>query len=171
MTSTTQRRLILIRHAKASEDDAGGDHTRTLAPRGREDAAALGVWLGEQNAWPDMVMCSTATRTRETLASFNRNLPTLLRDKLYLASANDMLAQIRNCDDAVTTLAVVGHNPGVHGLLALLVSDYAHDADAERVAMKFPTAACAILTLDLASWADLEQQTARLEQLRWAAEN
>ncbi len=168
MTATIQRRLILTRHAKAVEEDVGGDHTRALSPRGQADAAALGVWLGAQKAWPEQVFCSTATRTRETLAGLGQTLPTILRDKMYLASAGELLAQVQGADDAVTSLMLVGHNPGMHGLLALLVGDYAHEEDADRVSMKFPTAACAILRITANSWKDLAPHSAILEQLRWS---
>jgi len=62
--TATQRRLILIRHAKAVEEDVGGDHARALAERGKADAAALGAWLLEHGLWPDAALCSTAARTR-----------------------------------------------------------------------------------------------------------
>lgn len=170
MTNTTQRRLILTRHAKAVEEDTGGDHTRPLSSRGQADAAALGVWLREENALPDQVFCSTATRTRQTLAAIGGNLPTILRDKMYLASAGELLAQLQNADDAVHTLMLVGHNPGMHGLLALLVGEYADEKDADRVIMKFPTAACAILRIEAASWKDVAPQSAVLEKLRWSVD-
>lgn len=168
MQTATQRRLILARHAKAVEDEVGGDHARPLSARGRTDAEALGVWLAERDAWPDQVFCSTATRTRETLAGLGHTLPTILRDKIYMASAGDLLAQVQGSDDGVKSLMLIGHNPGMHGLLALLVGAYVDEKDAERVSMKFPTAGCAILRLDADSWKDIKPQSATLELLRWS---
>ena len=101
MTRITQRRLLLIRHAKALEDEGSGDHARPLNPRGRSDAAMLGGWLLKENLMPQVIMCSTAQRTRETLSLLGENIPTILRDKLYLASSNDMLAQLHNADDEI----------------------------------------------------------------------
>lgn len=169
MTDKAQRRLIIVRHAKAVEEDAGGDHARPLAPRGQEDAVALGDWLAA-HARPDVALCSTATRTRETLAALGSNIPTILRDKLYLASAGELLAQVQSADDAAETVVVVAHNPGLHGLLGMLVETYAQEADAERVVMKFPTAACAILTFPVTSWQEIAPQMGRLEALRWAVD-
>ena len=167
------RRLTLVRHAKAVEEEAAGDHARGLSPRGREDALALGAWL-KNELTPQTVLCSTATRTRETLGliaeGMGVNLPTILRDKLYLASAGELLAQIQATDDAIADLMVVAHNPGLHGLLALLVGDYVNESDADRVIMKFPTASAAILTVTLEHWKELRPQTAKLAQLRWPAE-
>lgn len=170
MQKATQRRLILVRHAKAVEEDTGGDHGRPLNPRGHTDAEGLGRWLHKEKLMPEQVFCSTATRTRETLAALGDNLPTILRDKMYLASAGELLAQLQNADDAVRTLMLVGHNPGMHGLLALLVGEYDHETDAERVIMKFPTASCAVLRLEAASWKDVAPQSATLEKLRWSVD-
>ena len=145
----------------------GGDHARTLAPRGKADAAALAVWLAEQGLVPNAALCSTATRTRETLGLVAPNTPTILSDKLYLASVGEMLAQVQGTDDAIETLLLVCHNPGAHGLLALLVGDYASDADADKLLLKFPTSACAVMEFNTASWREMAAHGARLVSLRY----
>ena len=170
MTSQTQRRLILIRHAKAVEDHPEGDHARPLSARGRADAQALGTWLTEHAPTPQQVLCSTATRTRETCALLAAKLPVTFRDKLYLAGVGEILGQIQGADDNATTLMLVGHNPGMHGILALLTGDYAHDEDAERMVEKFPTAACAILKFECDTWNKLARHSGKLEQLRWSVD-
>lgn len=162
----THRRLILIRHAKAVEEDVGGDHARALSERGRHDAAALGEWMAAHQLVPELALCSTANRTRETLAALGRNIPTILSDRLYLASTNEMLAQVQATDDTISTLLLVGHNPGAHGLAAALVNEYAHDEDETTLLMKFPTAACAVMQFASASWKDVLPETATLETLR-----
>jgi phosphohistidine phosphatase len=160
------RRLILIRHAKAVEEDMAGDHARSLSERGVADAAALGEWLKAQGLVADMVLCSTAARTRQTLAALGKNIPTVLSDRLYLASANDMLTQIQATDDAVETLMVVAHNPGCHTLLAQLVGSYANEADADRLLLKFPTSACAVMEFAVRSWRGVALEHGRLNMLR-----
>ena len=167
MKNPTKRRVMLVRHAKAVEEDVAGDHARSLSARGKNDAAELGAWIEEQGLWPELVLCSTATRTRETLAGLGKTLPTQLNDKIYLASAGELLAQIQQCDDAVASVMVIAHNPGLHGLLALLVGDYANDADADKVMLKFPTAACAVLEFDVANWKDIAPQGGTLRVLRY----
>ncbi len=171
MTAETQRRLILIRHAKAVEEDAGGDHTRALSPRGREDAAMLGAWLTEQGLQPDQVLCSTATRTRETLAAFKADYPTSFCDRLYLAELGELTNKIHNTDDSINRLMIIGHNPGMHGLLARLAGDYVNRADESRVVMKFPTAACAVLRFNVGHWSELAPHSGILEQLRWSVDH
>lgn len=164
---TGTRRLILIRHAKAVEEDIGGDHTRTLAERGVADAKALGAWMAEQGLTPDVALCSTATRTRQTLGLVAPNVPTILSDKLYLASVGEMLAQVQAADDAVETLLLVCHNPGAHGLLAQLVGDYANEADADKLLLKFPTSACAVMDFNVNSWRNVAAHGGRLVSLRY----
>jgi phosphohistidine phosphatase len=166
-TTATQRRLILTRHAKAVEEDVGGDHARPLSERGLADAAALAVWLTTHGLTPDAALCSTATRTRQTLAALTHNVPTILSDKLYLATTSEMLAQVQATDDAVRTLLLVCHNPGCHALLAWLVEDFANSQDADRMLLKFPTSACAVMDFDAASWRDVLPETGRLEKLRY----
>ena len=172
---TTQRRLILVRHAHAVTEDEGGDHARALSAQGVAQAAALGDWLRAQSWLPEAALCSTAARTRQTLGILAESLraagacpflPTQLSDRLYLASVGDLLAQIQAADDAVETLLVVCHNPGAHGLLGLLVDEAATDADAEQLLLQFPPSACALLTLPATHWRDVAPQSARLEVLR-----
>ena len=169
MESHTQpnRQLLLIRHAKAVEDDPGGDHARGLAARGVADAESLGAWLRAEGLRPDLILCSTARRTRETLAHLQLgNTPTILSDKLYLAMPGELLHQIQTMDDTVTTLAVLAHNPGLHALLGLLAGRFANPADADRMLLKFPTSACAVLRFEAPHWHSIAPETGQLSALR-----
>jgi phosphohistidine phosphatase len=149
------------------EEDVAGDHARALAPRGLADAQALADWLHAQALHPDAALCSSATRTRQTLAAIAPNVPTVLSDKLYLASVGEMLTQIQATDDAVETLLLVCHNPGAHGLLAQLVGSYADEADADKLLLKFPTSACAVMEFNVAQWREVAAGGAHLLQLRY----
>ena len=95
------------------------------------------------------------------------NIPTILSDKLYLAAPQEMLAQIQATDPAVHTLLLVCHNPGAHALLGMLVDSYADEADADRMMLKFPTAACAVMSLGTKAWHDVAAHSAHLEKLRY----
>ena len=67
---TAAHRLVLVRHAKASSDDPRlADAERPLTDRGRRDAAAVGRWLAARDLRPDLVLCSTSLRTRQTWAA------------------------------------------------------------------------------------------------------
>lgn len=172
MKKNTQRRITIVRHAKAMPDEPeGGDHARALNSRGREDAAALGAWLEKHHTLPDVVLCSTATRTRETLGLLNLEVPVVLTERLYLASAGDMLTLLQEEDDANQHVMILGHNPGLHALVIGLAKDYASDGDADALTMKFPTSALASMTIDIASWRELAPQSATVDAVRVSHKN
>ncbi len=162
MTKPLQRRITLIRHAKAEDDGQTADHARRLNPRGLADAAILGQELKAAGGLPEMWLCSTATRTRETLAALDTGLPVILTDKAYLASAGELLSVLQSADDALTHIGLIAHNPGLHQLAATLAGSYANRDDEDKLMLKFPTSACAVLSAELAHWVDLTPQAMRL---------
>lgn len=163
----TQRRITLLRHAKAVPDERGDDHGRILAPQGRDAAVALGDWLRANDLLPELVLCSTAARTRETLAALNEILPTELHKNLYLASAGDMFALLQKADDAVRHIMVIGHNPGMHALAATLAGDYVREADADAVVHRYPTCGLVSMSVPAPHWSDLAPQSGTVDALRF----
>jgi phosphohistidine phosphatase len=121
----TERTLILLRHAKSVDPDPyPTDLERPLSPRGRRDAAAAGDWLREQGLLPDLVLCSTAVRTRETLEGLRLgDAAVVFEHRLYLGPAHDTLDLLRNGAPDVSTLLVIGHNPTLSMLSDLLDPD------------------------------------------------
>lgn len=120
--------LHLLRHAKSSWDDDADDHDRPLNRRGREAARAIGENLPKVVSGFDLVLCSSALRTRETaelaLAGFKQGPKILFEDGIYLASCNALLQRVRQLNDRYDTVMVIGHNPGLHELaLALAAPD------------------------------------------------
>ena len=105
------RTLILMRHAEAGA--AHNDHDRPLTPAGRADAAAAGEWI--RQALPEVaeVVCSTALRTRQTLAASGVDAPTRFAEELYGGGIEDILTQIAATSDTASTVLVVGHAPGI----------------------------------------------------------
>jgi phosphohistidine phosphatase len=105
-------RLILMRHAKSGWDDPLlGDHDRPLSPRGILSARALARWLNQTGLQPDRVLCSTAQRTRETLALLDLDQPVEFLGDLYLAGEDTLMDIIQAQHSG--TLLVVAHNPGI----------------------------------------------------------
>ena len=152
--------LSLLRHAKSSWDDLDlDDFDRPLSKRGANAAPEMGRAMRELKLNPDLVLCSTAVRTRATVALVLLELgppPPEVRyeDGLYLASPTSILGQIRKTAKSVRNLLVVGHNPGMHAL-ALELTGAAKREDMAELATKFPTAALANMTFDLDSWRDV----------------
>lgn len=160
------RTLLLLRHAKSSWDDQElADHDRPLAPRGVEAAPRIGSWLREHDLAPDLILCSTAVRARETLRLLRPALathaPVRELKSLYLAAPERLLAIVRRLPEDAGCVLVVGHNPGL-GSLAQDLACKGGGKALKRMRTKFPTAALAQLTLETGPWRELEPGTMRL---------
>jgi phosphohistidine phosphatase len=151
------RTLLLLRHAKSDWDQAREDHERPLAPRGRRAAKRMGAHLAESGVRPDLVLCSTALRARDTwrfaAAALGAEPELELVPELYLASPARILERVRSAPDRCHTLLVVGHNPGFQEL-AVQLAGGPRSAPGERIG-KFPTAALARFTLANGGWRGL----------------
>ncbi|MGW3144412.1 MULTISPECIES: SixA phosphatase family protein [Streptomyces] len=159
------RRLVVLRHAKSAWPEGVPDHQRPLAPRGRRDAPAAGRALVESDCLPDLALCSTAVRARQTweLASGQWGTPPPVRHdrRLYAADAEDLLDVVREVPPEVETLLLVGHNPGLEDLVLDLAGDALDDA-LDQVRTKFPTSAIAVLAWHGTGWEALGPGTALL---------
>lgn len=140
----TDRTLVLLRHAKAAQARALPDEDRPLTDRGHADSAAAGAWLARRGYLPGLVLCSPARRTRQTWhgvavamadAAGDVAAPEvhLARD-IYAGSPEDLLALVQGAGDEVRTILLVGHNPTVSYLSALLDPGAANDSDGLRTA-------------------------------------
>ena len=142
------RTLLLMRHAKSDYPEGVADHDRPLASRGIREAGLAGDWLRANAPVVDEVLCSTATRARETLERTGIDARVRFSDRLYGATPGIMIEEIGQTADAVATLLVVGHEPTMSGLaLTLAAADGTDDAVVERISVKFPTSAIAVLTV------------------------
>jgi phosphohistidine phosphatase len=161
----TPRTLLVLRHAKSDWPDGVPDHERPLARRGRREAPLVGRWLREHGPAPDLVVCSTAVRARQTWELVAAELPpppeVRLDKRMYEASAAELLSVVVETPDRVSTLLVVGHNPGLEELAHLLTAGQGDQEALERMSVKFPTAALAVLAFD-GPWAGLRPSGARL---------
>ena len=175
------RHLYLLRHAKSDWDDpALSDHARTLNDRGRRAAATIGAYLAQGQIAPQAVLVSSARRTRQTfdlLALTPRPAIVAPMDELYLAEPGRILAILHGVDPAISSVMVIGHNPGIHTLAMTLAEDEpqtvplnapagrsAHDTRLARLAGGFPTGALAEFSLS-GPWCDLAPGGATLTRL------
>jgi phosphohistidine phosphatase len=157
-----QRTLLLMRHAKSDYPDGVPDHDRPLAPRGIRQAGLGGDWLRANAPTIDAVLCSTATRARQTLENTGVDAPVRYSERLYGASPGTMIEEINETADTVATLLVIGHEPTMSTLALILADDGGtNPAAAERISVKFPTSAIAVLGVTCA-WKGLEPGRAAL---------
>jgi phosphohistidine phosphatase len=154
------KHLALMRHAKSSWGDPDiADHDRPLNARGRQAAALVGRHL-RQAARPDLVLCSSAARARQTLELLELTdaSDVLIEDQLYGATPAGLLSRLRMLPNSAGSVLVIGHNPGIE--------DFTRTLDRDRLAsvQKFPTAAVALLHLPIPTWRDLDSGAGRLDE-------
>lgn len=137
--------LHLLRHAKSSTKENVEDHERPLSRRGRKTARRIGRNLAAKLGAIDLVLCSSARRTRETLDLVLDELSPAPRrsieDGLYLASREKLVARLSRLDARNGNVLMIGHNPGLHEL-AIALADENSPAYQTLASGKFPTAAC-----------------------------
>ncbi|MDP1751649.1 MAG: histidine phosphatase family protein [Reyranella sp.] len=154
------KNILLLRHAKSAWSDTTlSDHDRPLNRRGERAAKAIGDHLAQHGPRPDLVLCSTAMRTRQTLAPVIKRLgthapPIALEDTLYLASEESLLERLQAVADDITTVLLVGHNDGIWRLAEMLAG---HGQPARLAALqeKYPTGTLATLQFPDGPWRDL----------------
>jgi phosphohistidine phosphatase len=136
--------LHLLRHAKSSWKEDVSDRERRLSRRGRETARRVARHLPAAVGTLDLVLCSSARRTRETLdlvlAEFAAQPRCLLEDELYAASQERLIDRLHRLAEEDANVLLIGHNPGLHEL-AVTLSDTSSPGFAALASGKFPTAA------------------------------
>ncbi|MGF1724365.1 SixA phosphatase family protein [Photobacterium nomapromontoriensis] len=110
--------LFLVRHAKSAWDDPTlDDHERPLNERGKKNIPDMAHRLNAWQMGPQLILTSSALRALETGYLFSQQLmsqPKLASNTaLYTESADELLTSIRDCNDVVDRLMLVGHNPAV----------------------------------------------------------
>ncbi|CAN5321426.1 hypothetical protein BH09BAC3_BH09BAC3_12210 [soil metagenome] len=120
----------MLRHAQSAGKQSGQrDYDRLLTPQGEAEARACGKIFSEANYFPDLILCSAASRTRQTLELFyelNR-FPTdkiQFREDIYEAAMTDLLDVINHLPDHINKVLLVGHNPGLSLLAGDLSSNF-----------------------------------------------
>ena len=162
------KRLFLLRHSKAQPaDGATEDFDRTLMLSGMQDGAAMARHLRKADHAPDLILCSASARTTQTAELVLQELdaPIEYRENLYLAEAAKIIAAVRGAPAAVSSLMIVGHNPGLENCATQLAREPVRRKERTRyeaLEEKFPTSALAILDFDVGRWRDVEPGTGKL---------
>lgn len=152
------RRLTLIRHATADQDASVRDFERPLTRKGHSEAQEIAKRLHERGLVPDLILASSATRTRETAEIFAKALGVVARllqpdDSLYLADGEHILSTIRAVGPRVGHLMVVGHNPGISAAAIALAP--------ETVSADLPTCGSLTMSVSCATWSLVDRRCVR----------
>ena len=163
------RRLMLLRHAKSDRSDPGArDHDRVLNARGREAAPRIGAYMASHGLNPDLVICSTATRARQTwdlvAAAFAKPPATVFEERIYRNDPRILLDLVRQTKSGVHGLLMVGHNPSFQ-MFADLMAASGHGDARQRLREKFPTTALAVIDFAVDAWDKVHPHSGRLDRL------
>jgi phosphohistidine phosphatase len=145
------KNLLLLRHGKsdwgASYDE---DHDRPLAARGSSAASLIGTFLSAVGPLPDLILSSSAVRALRTaeLAKEKGKWPSQIVSSrvLYGAAPESILDLVRQQEDSVGTLMLVGHNPTWEVIAHLFIGGGN---------VRFPTCALARIKLNETSWKNI----------------
>jgi phosphohistidine phosphatase len=162
------RRLMLLRHAKSDWSTPGQrDQDRPLNGRGREAAPKMGAYMVRHALIPDLIVVSTAKRAVETLdlllPAFDKEPRVASEPAIYEAGPNALLGVIKQTARSVHSLLIVGHNPGLAEVAALLIASGEVEAR-QRLIEKFPTAGLAVIDFALDDWSKLHPRAGRLDR-------
>lgn len=161
-----QRLLTLLRHAKSSWTVPGKrDVERPLNARGRQAVPMMAAELVRLEARPQLVLCSSAMRARQTLdlvlPALKGAPEVLYEDALYLASPRVLLARLHRVGPDTASVLMIGHNPGLHALALDLTATGARDT-ITQLTRKLPTAGLVLLGFDAADWTGVMPATGHL---------
>jgi phosphohistidine phosphatase len=151
--------LLLLRHAKSSWSDPDlADFDRPLNKRGERAAPFMGQFMRARGYVPEIIVSSPAKRAKRTseLAAEAGAFGDIIRfdERIYESSPQTLLEVISALDDSMSIALVVGHNPGMEGALTLLTGEVD----------RMPTAALAVIDLDVDRWADVGPGSGRLRE-------
>jgi phosphohistidine phosphatase len=141
---TGVKNILLLRHAKSAWNiPHQSDHDRALNDRGERAAKTMAAHTAAKAPRPDLILCSTAARTRQTLAPLVKALgsptpPISLEKQLYLASESELLERLQALPEDVETVLLIGHNEGIGEFAAALAAQ----APAGQVSHRSPGHAC-----------------------------
>jgi len=154
------RHLLIVRHGPAAGKTSGGsDRDRPLTPEGRSAVEALALRLKAEAPAPDRALSSTARRAQETLDVILREQPSTavdLEDTLYLADVRDLLRRLRELPAEAHSVLLVGHNPGLQELAALLGG-----RGGDSITTGLPAAGAVLFDVE-GEWSGLGPESARL---------
>ena len=151
------KKLLIMRHAKSSWSDAQlSDFERPLNAHGSRAAPFMGALLREQDLVPDLIISSTAVRAHETAklvaAACTYSGEVRLDPNIYEGAPQTLLDIVLSVDQAILTVMLVGHTPGVDGLIRVLTDEI----------VPMPTAAIAYMESSAELWSDIAQERAQL---------
>jgi len=164
--------LYILRHSKAGQTNKSiiDDHERPLTQKGRDLCERIGKYFRSFDNLPELVLCSTSTRTKETseltLQCFDQGIPpTEYISNLYLASAYEVFDRIRSVDNNLSSVLIVGHNPGLQQF-CLLLTGKCDKKVLRQLKTTFSPGSLASFELDIDIWSEINRKSGELLDLK-----
>jgi phosphohistidine phosphatase len=147
------KKIFLMRHAKSSWKDSNiPDHDRPLKKKGEKDVKTMGKLLKSKKLGPDVILCSSAARAKETAKIFKDTIKYEGKieyiDKLYMAEVPDLVSAIQSTPKKAKSVMVIGHNPGLEAFLQMLTGKVE----------TLPTSTIAYISVPIDDWAELNSE-------------
>lgn len=149
------KKLLLVRHAKATHETGFVDFERPLKPSGLQDAAIMAGRLKEASHVPQLLVASPALRTLSTANVLSQHLEVPAAEEIlgiYDAGQNQLVDIINGLNDAYNFIGLVGHNPGIGQVLYYLTGE----------TRDVPPGAVAVIEFDAESWTTTGADTGKL---------
>lgn len=168
------RKIILLRHADTEwESPSGNDLTRPLTDKGLTQGHSAGVILHERRLIPELIVTSSALRTKQTMEQVIHGLGSGLPHTphheedpfLYNCGVDELINKIADTNIGVKTLLVINHNPTIHQLALLMAEHHIHIGNAphrERITGSFPPCTLCIYDVDIDDWNDFDPKLCQL---------
>lgn len=154
------KRIYILRHAKSSWDDPSlTDFDRPLNKRGLKAAPFMGKFMASNGLVPDLIVSSPAERARQTAQLTKEagefDCPLDFDRRIYEADVRELAQVVSETEDKYNAVLLVGHNPGMEGLVRYLTGEQ----------QRMPTAALAVILLDIDAWPKLSEDCGTLDRL------
>ncbi len=125
----------------------------------------MGEYLFQQSIDPDLIICSSAKRARQTLKQVSKIWQTdakiVLEDRLYLASTSTILSLLEEYGTSANHIMIVGHNPGFH-MLASSLADTGDRHDLVTLSQRYPTGTLCVIKLNATQWQNIDSEAGEL---------
>lgn len=152
--------LFIMRHAKSSWDNPDwSDFARPLNHRGLDAAPLMGEVMKKNDFDPEIIISSPAMRAKQTagLVKESAGFRAAIKfdERIYEASPLRLLEVVSDIEDHYDSAMIVGHNPGFENLVRILTGKIE----------AMPTAALAIVDLEIDSWNEINSETGDLRKM------
>lgn len=150
------KKLYLLRHAQAQASSTGGDLHRHLTEKGISDAKALGAFMKKQGLRPEKILCSPATRTKETMECLGLEDSHIefIKD-IYESHGESILSHLQNTDHFYKSVIVIGHNPTLYEMVLRLSHDESSKNFLNQIQMGYHPATLSVLECPVENWSEL----------------